>query len=212
MRNRFNLEFYAEADARSVPNAPGLYAFYVRPLTPPSLGLLNSSALTSEVAARVKRRMEAIARRFLTFAHTATATGQVVQAARASHLALRLDVSVERRPEVDRVAGLVHVIPEQELRDVLTLLGQVALFAQPVYVGITLNQTLADRYEQHRQDYMLEPSDSGTFGGRLRLNGFDWESIAFGCMPVEESELSGASLDFLERYFQALACPVLSIR
>jgi hypothetical protein len=208
----FSLQFYGEAETSRIPTTPGLYAFYLRPLTPSALGLLNTETPSPAKAAQVRKRVAAIATRFISLLRSGQLRGSVVDTSRAAHIATRMDVVAEQTPDLSKVQELSETVPDGDLRDVLALLGKISLFAQPVYVGITYDSTLATRYEQHRLDYYSEPIDQGTFGGRLNATGYEWRDVAFGCMPTSDLHISAKSLDFLEKYFQSLSCPVLSLR
>jgi hypothetical protein len=208
----FSLQFYGEADSSRIPTAPGLYAFYLRPLTPSALGLLDSGVPSPDKAIQVRKRIATMATRFITLLRSAQLRGKIVDNTRAAHIATRIDVVAEQTPDFGKVQDLSKNVPDADLRDVLALMGKISLLSQPVYVGITYDSTLAMRYEQHRQDYFAEPIDLGTFGGRLNATGYEWRDIAFGCMPTSDLQISAKSLEFLEKYFQSLSCPVLSIR
>lgn len=212
MTNRLRLDFYSEADARQIPTTPGIYAFYLRPLTPSSIGLLRPNPLSSDEAVKATSRMSGIMGRFFGVSRGDRAEGKIQDSSKASHLAMRFKVTLIEAPNLERLKRLPDRIPTTELREVLTLAGQVSLFAQPVYVGITLTQTLQQRYRQHQRDFLAEPPNAGTFGGRLQTSSFGWQDVTFGCMPTQPETLSPASMDFLEKYFQAIARPAFSKR
>lgn len=212
MKDVLHLQFYSEAESSRIPTAPGLYAFYLRPLTPSAFGLLQREAPNPDRAHQIRRRIAATAKRFIGLNRRAIAEGVVTDSSKASHVAMRLNARLEIAPDLQRIESLADAIPDVEIRDVLALLGRISLFSQPVYVGLTYDNTLAGRYEQHHQDHLAEPSSLATFGGRLRAAGFEWRHVVFGCMPTSGLAVSAKSLEFLEKYFQALSSPSLTIR
>lgn len=212
MASRLNLDFFADTDCQDIPNLPGIYAFYLRAVSPGAVGLLELKPSSEAHAKRIRKRMAALVGKFLALSRTSHARGFVREIGRARHLTTSFEVSLQEQTTTDPITKLSMAIPEADLRAVLTLCGRISLFAQPIYVGITLDQTLNERYQQHRRDHSTEPAEMKTFGGRLQSQGFSWSDIVFGCMPTESRSLERNSMRFLEKYFQALTRPIFSKR
>lgn len=212
MAGRLSLEFFSDTDYRDIPSSPGIYAFYLRPISPTSVGLLETLPRSKDHAARVRRRFSTLIDKFITLSRTSHARGVIREVGRAGHLATNFSVALDESVPTDPISGLSATIPEADLRTALMLCGRISIFAQPIYVGIALEQTLRDRYEQHRRDHSSDSSDMNTFGGRLQSQGFAWSDVVFGCMATESRPLERGTMRFLEKYFQALTRPVFSKR
>jgi hypothetical protein len=99
-------------------------------------------------------------------------------------------------------------------------LSKCTLFSPPLYVGITIDQTFATRFEQHRQKYnrlkanrpsvtigdMFAPG--GTFPDKLVRRQIEFRDLLFACVALEDDELQHART--IEKLLHMIANPSLS--
>jgi hypothetical protein len=113
----------------------------------------------------------------------------------STHVTDYLQVTMDRLPE-DDVPAFIRVIES------------ISIFLPPLYVGITLAQTLQSRYEQHKRDYSSGSSDT-TFGGRVSASGLAWNDLVLSVAPQPALRLSDISIEILEDYLQYFSRPKL---
>jgi len=99
---------------------------------------------------------------------------------------------------------LAHIVSE----DIPHFVSNVELLCTalpPIYVGVTIDQTLQQRYSQHKRNHANQVS--GTFGQRLARLGFEWSDVVFSCAP--QPGVSDAAIRAIESYLQFFARPSL---
>jgi hypothetical protein len=121
-----------------------------------------------------------------------------------------------------------EVAPTTDFKYVADVLTKCALLTTPIYIGITVNQTFNQRFEQHRSKYerlkskiatsslpakavtkSSDPYDSsGKFHERLVRRNIEFRDLIFACIPLNSSEISHAKS--IEKILQALINPSLS--
>jgi len=84
---------------------------------------------------------------------------------------------------------------DQGLRDsFVSLVASFSPLGNPLYIGITVAQTLRDRYNQHIKAYenaRINPGmDTNVFGSRLLDREISPQNLIFGCLPVTLTGLS----------------------
>ncbi|WP_435105537.1 hypothetical protein [Arhodomonas sp. AD133] len=206
-----NLRGYTAEHSDQIPRSPGIYAFYVLPLTLGSLGLYRDVRATDEeleVARNILRKRIDALRVIL---QPPELDGTLSDKPKRGPLRTRYSISCN---PIDLGAWVdaVDQVPTRELKAVAQVIAFSSLFLTPVYVGVAARQTLFDRYVQHKRDYYADGSQQASFGQRLRETGLDWSEIIFSCSNVDiYGGMSEHALMFVEDYFHAMAKPKFSM-
>jgi hypothetical protein len=99
-------------------------------------------------------------------------------------------------------------------------LSKCTLLSPPIYVGITVDQTFATRFDQHRQKYnrlkATHPSISvgdmfapgGGLPDKLVRRQLEFRDLLFACVPLDDDELEHARV--IEKLLHVVANPSLS--
>lgn len=131
--------------------------------------------------------------------------GTLHEQGKASHLKVeyRVGAGATRNHNVKELVEVLLSGPDPylTLSTVLEMLRHFFNQLPPVYVGMTSQQSLADRLEQHL---------SGTSGlaERLAKHRIDWNELWYGYMPLEGVE--STEMRALEKMFQMIIRPPLS--
>jgi len=108
-----------------------------------------------------------------------------------------------------------YISPETTDKDEILFLANTASswVAQcpALYVGITEEQGLSARLEQHRSSLENPYEENSMFGVRARTLGLAWEDFAIGWLAATNAQ-EVALLRTLEKHMHAILRPLLSIR
>lgn len=201
------LKTYCDSDSPDIPKKPGVYLFYLNAINRRALGLLGNAPFDegklNEARLNLKRRLKSIAN-FLT---SINLEGYLKETDRAEHLgkSLKLVGSYDSNFEL---INSIDKIPAEDLPIFIKTCENLAVLMQPIYVGITYEQTLFERFRQHRNNYTCKVE--GTFGGRLKESGFEWVDIIYSCTAFNKTDMQRSSLEQLENYLQYYSKPMLS--
>lgn len=204
---RFNT--YTESTANQIPTTQGLYAFYLDLVSPAKIGLAGRGPWNETQLARAKLSLSRKTRQQIEVLRSMRATGELWETQKRDHLAFRLVITGEEVPSFG-ILEEIAALPLMLVRDYALLVRQCSIMMQPVYVGITKEQSLYGRYNQHKRDHLLG-NDAARFGVRLREFGIDWDDVIFACVQLERGQDNLDMLGVLERHFQLLARPALSL-
>lgn len=200
-----DIDVFQDLEWQEIPELPGLYAFFVATVDAQICDMVDNAnprihpeTIQTTIHSRY-RRTAALLR-----AHSWTGTLQSDRA--AAHIIPPVGLT-GKNIMPDTAADFVSELDLVELRLVMQIMQATLFFARPAYVGMTSDQTLRDRYLQHRDAFF---GGKCGFGSRLRSHQIDWEMIRFVCIPVEQGTLSTATLRAVEKAVQSLAAPALS--
>jgi hypothetical protein len=205
-----SLDFYSESSETEIPNAPGLYAFYLDMLSPAKIGLGGRGPFMKEQLAdarerlivRVKRRQALIQQRRL--------FGELTEDKPGGHLRRVYSIEAEVCTDLEYVDA--STVPLSEIREFASVLSRCMIFDKPIYVGITNDQSLRQRYTQHKSDFYSELQSGATFGSRFQNAGGDWDDLKFGCVQLDSTVFGTKSVGRLEKLIQSLTRPTYSMR
>lgn len=200
---------FTESLASRIPRAQGLYAFYLDLVSPGKLGLNGRGPWSRQQLERAKDVLLLRVKKQIALLRSVRLSGEVRELEKRDHLALRVKILGEETWATSLLEEL-QALPVTLVKDYAGLLRQSAIMIQPVYVGITKEQSLYERYRQHRRDHLVS-TDQSKFGVRLRNAGIDWDDLVFACIPFYRGQDQFQLLATLERHFQLLARPVLSV-
>lgn len=203
------MKAYADTEQANIPRTQGLYAFYLDTISPAKVGLLGRDRFDSEQLNRAKRNLILRMNKMISFMRTSSFSGTLGTSAQSPHIAQLFKLQAQEIPPL-QVVELIEKMPIEFIHSYLKMANDLALFAQPVYVGITKEQTLYDRYCQHKSDYETEV-DARKFGGRLKIAGFDWDDVRFACAEFKHGADELQVLSLLEKHLQAVSMPILSL-
>ena len=200
---------FADGDSAGIPKTPGLYAFYLDALGPARVGLLTKTHYPEEQLEKAKENTIIRVDKIMRFMRSLKATGAASSTAKSGMASTEFSIKIHECIPSSLLDDL-RKMSVDDLLSYLRVVDYMPLFCQPIYVGITKNQTLYDRYQQHRIDYESDSTRS-TFGSRLREAGFDWDEVLFACIKIDIGDKSADVLRVLERHLQALSKPILSL-
>lgn len=200
---------YHAAECSKIPREPGLYAFYIEPATPAKLGLYRNARHAPEVAEAARLSLVRRIKRLFSVLRRGEMSGYLEERGRGRHIAKSLSLRAEIAGKVCD-ENKIHALPAPALFDFADALQSITLLSQPVYVGIAVEQTLYQRYQQHKLSFLRRDDSPTNFGGRVREAGLDWDDLVFTCVTLEVRELHEELLRALEWYLQAVAQPVFS--
>lgn len=193
---------------RDIPELPGVYAFFVDILGPYTFGLRRGERVTP---ANWPKISEAIGHRFKNLRklfREASYEGQIDETGKFGNVRSGLNIAA--------YAFIPEFLPEDieklsptEANAYLSVAKKAQFFLPPIYVGVTYEQTLRDRYRQHELNFSSKISKN-IFGSRFKDSGFVWDDLIFAYADLRADELVAAPLKFLESQIHLINPPVLS--
>ncbi len=201
---------YNSIEVEKIPRTQGIYAFYLNVISHEKVGLLGQEPFSDEKLIKVKKILNRKLKMVLEFMHSSDMIGALSSKEVTKNIEAGYSLSAKR--EIPKtIFEKIEDLKIQEIPRFLSLVKDVALFSQPIYVGITEKQTLYDRYKQHMSNYESSPCGNN-FGSRLSEAGFDWDDLLFTCVEFDKSEEEMSLLTVIEKYLLIISKPVLSIR
>ena len=205
-----SLSFYSESNETDIPNAPGLYAFYLDMLSPAKIGLSGKGPFSKESLSAARDRLHARIRKRQHLLRHTKLSGELSEDKPGGHLNRVYIVQASASNELDAVD--ISSVALHEIREFANVLSNCMALDKPIYVGITNDQSLRQRYLQHKTDFYSEPHSDASFGARFSSAGGDWDDLKLGCIELESSVFGTKSVARLERIVQTLTRPRYSLR
>ena len=195
-----------EYDLRRMRPTPGFYAFHLRALRSATVGLRGRGPFQHATLTRARRNILAILDRMLALARAKTYEGGLYEV----HTYHRHGTELRLTGGLAHTGYLRATVERMALDDLPGFVSSVdalSTFLPPVYVGIVVEQTLLDRYQQHKSDHSRKTP--GTFGQRLADHGFHWSDVVFSCAP--QARVGTTAIRALEDYLHYFSRPPLGI-
>ena len=195
-----------EYDLRRMRPSPGFYAFHLRALRAATVGLRGRGPFDHDVLTEARGNVLAILDRMLALAGAKTYQGDLHE----SHTYQRHGTVLRLTGGLAHTRYLHSTIERMALKDLPAFVASadaLSTFLPPVYVGIVVEQTLLDRYGQHKLDHARKTP--GTFGQRLAEHGFHWSDVLFSCAP--QARVGPSAIRALEDYLHYFSRPPLGI-
>lgn len=201
---------YRESEFQDIPELPGLYAFYVDLVGPGNCGLRSGDRVTSRnfdsIAANFDYRLKRLGKIF----RQLELTGHIQEVDKLSSLKRSFSLrGNENTPTLSEVKEIAK--DPVELEAILLASKHATFFLPPIYVGITVDQTLKLRYEQHFAAYN-NADKTNVFGSRLKASGIMWNDLLFTCIKLPPAAVNLSALKFVEQQLHTINPPPLSIK
>lgn len=201
-------KIYHHLQKDDLPQKAGIYTFFYNPFSPHGLGLFADKPLTDKKINRAKKTVE-----------------KKLAVLKELRFGLESDIQIDLGiPSGKRLANFhAHAyasyldntsklddLTSEEFLELLNLANRSIHALPPIYFGITIKQTLKERYIQHYANFLN--NKPGTFGSRAREHLLAWEDLAFMCSQAENLNGFAKAVDTLEAQLILLSTPYLSAR
>ncbi len=203
-----DLNTFTSYELTDIPNDPGIYSFRTKIVSLESVGLIGNSNFNDESLLRAKEKVRERLINIDNLYASRRLIGKAQEPSKTSHLAKTLLL------EIDEDSSLVSDDLNKKLSNVtdiyklVKLLNILTLALPPLYVGITVDQTLAARYIQHQRDF--DAKSKGCFGGRVAQSGIRWTDLDFSAIRLPTSIIDRSCMEFAEYILHALNKPLFS--
>lgn len=97
------------------------------------------------------------------------------------------------------------------INDVVSLMKVIEILSAvfpPLYVGITISQTLRSRYDQHWNNY--NAGRPKCFSARLHENSIDWSELNYMAIEIPTELINDEMIGFCEDLMHGLTKPIFS--
>ena len=203
-------DFFSPNEETKIPQGPGIYAFFLRPFRASSFGVYDDYTMSEDelnwAAKKLKQKALSLERLFMSI----EAEGDIRQALKVSHVAKSYRIRINETSAISD--SRINFINTKNVAEILRFLDGSWHILPPVYIGITHNQTLRNRFLQHRLNFYNKTQQGNLFGTRLAKSGFSWDDLVFGCQEQSPSDSIARDLHDLEDLLQLLTKPILSVR
>ena len=148
-----DLNTFTSYESSDIPNDPGIYSFRTKIVSPESVGLIGNSNFNVESLLRAKEKVRERLINIDNLYATRRLIGKAQEPSKTSHLAktLLLEIDEDTSLESDDLNKKLSNVTD--IYKLVKLLNILTLALPPLYVGITVDQTLAARYIQHQRDF-----------------------------------------------------------
>ena len=201
---------YKTANISEIPKSPGIYAFFLDLMSPAKIGLAGRGPWNQEKLELAKAALIGRAEIHAEIMHSISLKGELKDANKATHLGVAYTTEARKAKGFQPSKELANLSLEA-VRDYAQLMHSIAIFSQPVYVGITYSQTLRDRHEQHRRAF-FGGEDSLGFGARVSAWKLDWDDLIFSYHSLANPTVSLSTLVLAEKHMQSIVHPIFSLK
>lgn len=208
MQNKLEMKTFSVNNADKIPKNQGLYAFYLDLISPSKIGLIGNDNFTD---AQLKRAKELLLKRIskcINIVRSDRLSGELRETGKSDHITRRYSIFAEGISS-EYITTVLSELPYEHVYNYSILSGMLSIFAQPVYVGISKDQTLFARYSQHKNDYE-NSNDKSKFGVRVKELELDWDELIFSCIEIDDPTNDNLIIRTLEKQMQAISMPLLS--
>lgn len=201
---------YTEPESDDIPAQPGLYAFFLDLVGPGNCGLRAGQHVTPSNFTKIANNLDYRLRRLIPIFRQLELSGRVIQSDKFGPLQRAFDFTGKETSPSPRAVTEIAATPA-ELESILIASKRTAFFLPPVYVGMTVDQTLGQRYRQHHAAYQ-NSTELNVFGSRLRSAGLAWTDLLFACVPIGPHDANEIALRFVEQQLHVIHPPILSVK
>lgn len=201
---------YSESESENIPAQPGLYAFFLNLVGPGNCGLRAGEHVSASNYTKIANNLDYRLQKLIPIFRKLELAGRVIESDKFGPLQRVFDFAGKETSPPLRAVTEIAATPS-ELESILVASKQTAFFLPPVYVGMTVDQTLGQRYRQHHAAYQSS-TELNVFGSRLRSAGIAWTDLLFACVPIGPRDASEIALRFVEQQLHVIHPPLFSVK
>jgi hypothetical protein len=210
MHNKQSMKTYSIDDMCNIPKNQGIYSFYLDLISPSKIGLIGNGGFDPLQLKRAKDLLLKKVTKYIKIARSDKLTGEMREAGKSDYIS-RIYSVIASGVSSQSFVDILSELPVENIYDYSVLSGMLSIFAQPIYVGISKEQTLYDRYLQHKYDFD-NSIDESKFGVRAKGLGLDWDELLFCCVEINDQSNNNTIIRMAEKQMQAVSMPLLSIK
>jgi len=193
-----------------IPSSPGIYVFRLDLVSQSKLCLRGSTGHAEIEVVRAKKNLIKRIQLIDKVMSSRKFEGQISEIEKVTHNKIQIDLLGNSR-RVFEGTDLIKKLEEvEQLISLIQILEIITKIIPPLYVGIALEQTLKDRYEQHWNNY-LSKKENG-FGGRLSKSGLGWDDLSYSAIEIPTGIIQKDLVEVCEDLFQGFSKPIFSIK
>lgn len=198
---------FAQYRSETLPDDPGVYAFRASIVSFEHIGLRGRGHSTGAIN-RAKQKLVARLGFFDEIFAGRVLNGSLVEENNPATIGVCYDATLSQSQSLDlsRISERVEAI--DDFQKLVQLLNMLTLALPPLYIGITVDQTLKQRYRQHRRDF--ETKRQGCFGGRVAAVGLAWDDLDFSAITLPTGLAERQIVEFAESMLHAFTKPLFS--
>jgi len=192
----------------NIPHTPGIYSFSFKQITPQTLGLRGLTSFTTEEILRAKAKLASTISRVSGVVNHRVLKGTITEPGKRKKNRLEVSLFGQTNAELDEQGLLAKIEVIEDFQSLISVLSAMSMVIPPLYVGITIDQSLSQRFAQHQNDYIARKGDN--FGFRLYKSGIDWDQVQFSAISLPNEVVRADLLELVEGVLHTLTKPVLS--
>lgn len=196
-------------DEYSLPTGPGIYCFRLKLVTLESVGLIGNSRYTQSEVDTAKRKLISRFSLLSNVYGSRKLVGSLQEPYKKENTPLRLDVSADISDLFNMESYIDLVKRCNDIPHLIKLLSTANSIMPLLYVGIAYDQTLYQRYHQHKNNYMNKKE--GCFGARVSAAGLRWSDLQFAAVECGVT-CDHESISLYEDMLHGLYKPVFSYK
>ena len=185
---------------------PGVYAFHLRAIRRASVGLRGKGPFAEKELMAARSNCVRILERILSLETKRMFRGHFSEPESYPGQGRAFDLTGQIT-YTHSLRNAIEGIPLRDIPGFVRSAETVATLLPPLYVGITIRQSVQERYEQHKNNHSNRRA--GTFGGRLATIGFHWGDVLFSFASQETLDIGNTTLGTLETFLHLLSRPRL---
>ncbi|HBP1527448.1 hypothetical protein [Pseudomonas aeruginosa] len=178
-----------------LPSEAGVYGFFILLASRQRVGLLGGEPYSSDVLLNAKGNLERRLVKIQKLISSRVLDGMVREQNKSQDASDFYEVLLSQK-SASNIVSAMDGAKIDSLPKVVDALEKASLMASPIYCGMTSEQTLEQRYKQHKANFYGR-SDREVFGARLLRSGLSWDDLIFGCIPLSTGRLDIRSIERL---------------
>jgi len=192
-----------------IPVEPGLYSFHLNMITMDKVGLIGNSNFNKEKLQVAKINLLNRLDRIDKILNSRLFSGKLVEKEKNYYNSVSYGLSATSNHGLIMDQLKLKIEAAEDIVRVVKLLNRMCIILPPLYVGITINQTLKKRYNQHKSNFFK--NKNGSFGGRIAEANIRWDELIFSAVEIPTRLIDKEMLELCEDILHGLSKPIYSI-
>lgn len=187
--------WYSISDEIDIPHSPGIYSFSVILGSRQKAGLLGKHPFDQKTLITAKTSLLRRLGRLEGIFASRSLDGTLRESGKGSGVSEGYVVTA-RQVTLSSSIRLLESCDPQDVPILLDSLESLSTVPAPIYLGMTKEQTLNQRYFQHKSNFHSS-SERDSFGYRIRSLGLRWDDLIYGCHPIADAKPPVRALETL---------------
>lgn len=187
--------WYSISDEIDIPHSPGLYGFSIILGSRQKAGLIGKHPFDQKTLITAKASLLRRLTRLENILASRSLDGTLKETGKGNGVSEGYVITA-RQVALSSSIRLLESCDPQDVPILLDSLESLSTVPAPIYVGMAKEQTLNQRYFQHKTNFHSS-SERDSFGYRMKILGLRWDDFIYSCHPIADSKPPVRALESL---------------